>query len=93
MRSPPPPGDVYPQDGQILLQRYQYLCACAFAELQKGSISPPSLIPGSPSNEGDVSKENGDKARGLDWQLTLHVHHAFFVHFFAVTAGLQRENT
>ena len=24
---------------------------------------------------------------------TLHVHHAFFVHFFAVTARLRRENT
>ena len=58
-------------------------------------MSPPSLTPGSRSNDdGDVNDENGKKERGLNWQnITLHVHHAFFVHFFAVIARLQRKNT
>ena len=60
-----------------------------------GSISPPSLTSGSRSNDdGDVNDENGKKARGLNWQnITLHVHHAFFVNFFTVSARLQRKNT
>ena len=38
--------------------------------------------------------ENGKKTICLDskTRLTLRVHHAFFVHFFAVTAVLRREN-
>ena len=49
---------------------------------------------GSLSNDdGDVN-ENGKKAKGFRIGKTtvLHVHHAFFVHFFAVTAGPQRKN-
>ena len=70
------------------------------------SNSSPGLFPwklgggalstrlGSLSNDdGDVN-ENGKKAKGFRIGKTtaLHVHHAFFVHFFAVTAGPQRKN-
>ena len=44
------------------------------------------------SDDGD-GNENGKKAIGLiSKTTTLHVHHAFFVHFLAVVARLQREN-
>ena len=44
------------------------------------------------NDDGDVNK-NGKKAIGLDWQNN-NVARAsrFFVHFFAVTARLRREN-
>ena len=48
---------------------------------------------GSLSNDdGDVN-ENGKKAIGLDWQNNNFARASrFFVHFFAVTARLRREN-
>ena len=48
---------------------------------------------GSISNDdGDVN-ENGKKAIGLDWQNNNFARASrFFVHFFAVTAPLRREN-
>ena len=48
---------------------------------------------GSLSNDDADGNENGKKAIGLiSKTTTLHVHHAFFVHFFAVVARLQRES-
>ena len=39
------------------------------------------------------NRENGKKAMGLiSKTTTLHVHHAFFVHLFAVIARLQRKS-
>ena len=50
-------------------------------------------ISGSLSNDDADGNENGKKAIGLiSKTTTLHVHHAFFVHFFAVVARLQRES-
>ena len=44
------------------------------------------------SDDGDVNG-NAEKTIGLISKTTiLRVHHAFFVHFFAVTARLRREN-
>ena len=41
------------------------------------------------NNDGDGNK-NGKKAMGsIGKTTTLHVYHAFFVHFFAVTTGPQ----
>ena len=43
------------------------------------------------NDDGDVN-ENGKKAIGLDWQNNNFARASrFFVHFFAVTARLQRE--
>ena len=70
------------------------------------SNSSPGLFPwklgggalstrlGSLSNDDSDVNENGKKAIGFRIGKTtaLHVHHAFFVHFFAVTARPQREN-
>ena len=51
------------------------------------------LSTGSLSNDDADGNENGKKAIGLiSKTTTLHVHHASFVHFFAVVARLQREN-
>ena len=48
---------------------------------------------GSLSNDDTDGNENGKKAIGLISKTTsFHVHHAFFVHFFAVVARLQRES-
>ena len=48
---------------------------------------------GSFSNDDADGNENSKTATGLLSKTTsLHVHHAFFVHFFAVTARLRREN-
>ena len=48
---------------------------------------------GSLSNDDADGNENGKKAIGLiSKTTTLHVHHAFFVHFFAVIAQLQCES-
>ena len=44
------------------------------------------------NNDSDVTK-NGKKAIGLDWQNNNFAGASpFFVHFFAVTARLRREN-
>ena len=52
-----------------------------------------SVLVGSLSNDDADGNENGKKAIGLiSKTTTLHVHHAFFVHFFAVIARLQRES-
>ena len=55
------------------------------------------LTLGSLRNDDADGNENGKKAMGLDKQNNnfargLHVLHAFFVHFFAVVARLQRES-
>ena len=51
------------------------------------------LILGSLSNDDADGIENGQKAIGLiSKTTTMHVHHAFFVHFFGVIARLQRES-
>ena len=51
------------------------------------------LTLGSLRNDDADGNENGKKAIGLiSKTTTLHVHHAFFVHFFAVVARLQRES-
>ena len=43
-------------------------------------------------DDGD-GNEDVKKAIGLITKTTIfHVHHTFFVHFFAVTAGMRREN-
>ena len=48
---------------------------------------------GSLSNDDADGNENDKKAIGLfSKTTTLHVHHAFVVHFFAVVAQLQRES-
>ena len=47
---------------------------------------------GSLSNDDADGNENGQKAIGLISKTTMHVHHAFFVHFCAVVARLQRES-
>jgi len=59
-----------------------------------GTITtPPVAQLGSLSNDDADGNENGKKAIGLiSKTTTLHVHHAFFVHFFAVIARLQRES-
>ena len=55
-------------------------------------VSSQILI-GSLSNYDADGNENSKKAIGLISKTsTLHVHHAFFVHFFAVIARLQRES-
>ena len=52
-----------------------------------------SVLVGSLSNDDADGNENGKKAIGLiSKTTTLHVHYAFFVHFFAVIARLQRES-
>ena len=56
-------------------------------------LSCRHVIIGSLSNDdGDVN-ENGKKAIGLDWQNNNFARASrFFVHFFAATARLRREN-
>ena len=55
-------------------------------------VSKDSII-GSLGNDNADGNENGKKVIGLiSKTTTLHVHHAFFVHLFAVVARLQREN-
>ena len=45
------------------------------------------------SNDNGDGNENGKKAIGLDWQNNNFARASrFFVHFFAVTARLPREN-
>ena len=45
------------------------------------------------SNDDGDGNENGKKAKGLDWQNNNFARASrFFVHFFAVTARLQRES-
>ena len=45
------------------------------------------ILGGRLSNDDGSGKEKDKKAIALDLQnKTLHVHHAFFVHFFAVVA-------
>ena len=54
---------------------------------------PVSPTLGSLSNDDADGNKNGKKAIGLiSKTTTLHVHNAFFVHFFAVVARLQRES-
>ena len=51
------------------------------------------LLSGSLSNDDGDGNENGEKAIGLlNKTTTLHVHHTFFVHFFAVVARLQHQS-
>ena len=51
------------------------------------------VLIGSLSNDDADGNENGKKAIGLiSKTTTLHVHHAFFVPFFAVVARIQRES-
>ena len=48
---------------------------------------------GSLSNDDGEVNENGKKTAGLDWQNNNFARaSSFFVHFFAVTARLGREN-
>ena len=45
------------------------------------------------SNDDSDGNENGEKAKGLDWQNNNFARALrFFVHFFAVAARLQRES-
>ena len=63
----------------------------ALPKLNWESLRPLSL--GSLSNDDADGNENGKKAIGLiSKTTTFHVYHAFFVHFFAVIARLQRES-
>ena len=56
-------------------------------------LSVREMSVGSFSNDDGDSNENVKKAIGLLSKTTsFHVHLFFFVHFFAVTARLQREN-
>ena len=51
------------------------------------------MVKGHLSNDDGDINENSKKAIGyVGKTTTLHAHHAFFVHFFAVTARLRREN-
>ena len=53
----------------------------------------PEKIGSLSNDDGDVN-ENGKKAIGLDWQNNNFARASrYFVHFFAVTARLRRENT
>ena len=64
---------------------------CKLHEVSLGVVA--HRIIGSLSNDDADGNENGKKAMGLISKITtLHVHHDFFVHFFAVVARLQREN-
>ena len=55
-------------------------------------VSSPLTI-GRLSNDDGDGKENGKKAIGLDWQNNNFARASrFFVHFFAVSARLQRES-
>ena len=59
-----------------------------------GGAARGAPLLGSLSNDDTDGNENGKKAIGLISKTTsFHVHHAFFVHFFAVVARLQREST
>ena len=50
-------------------------------------------ITGNLSNDDGDGNENGNKAIGFDWQKNNFARASrFFVHFFAVAAGLQRES-
>ena len=52
----------------------------------------PQWKTGLNNDNGDVN-ENGKKAIGLDWQNNNFAPTSrFFVHFFAITARLRREN-
>ena len=56
-------------------------------------LSVREMSVGSFSNGDGDSNENVKKAIGLLSNTTsLHVHHTFSVHFFAVTARLRHEN-
>ena len=56
-------------------------------------LSVREMSVGSFSNNDGDGNENVKKVIGLLSKTTsLHVHHTFFVHFFAVTARLRREN-
>ena len=51
------------------------------------------VILGGLSNDDDDGKQNGKKTIGLDWQNNNFASASrFFVHFFAVAAGLRRES-
>ena len=49
-----------------------------------------SLSNGDGDGDGD-GNENGKKGKRLISKTTLHVHHVFFVHFFAVVARVRHE--
>ena len=56
-------------------------------------LSVREMSVGSFSNDDGDGNENVKKAIGL-WsnKTSLHAQHTFFVHFFAITARLRREN-
>ena len=60
------------------------------------SITPRASVPRA---LGALRLDNGDGDKNIKKPVgliskttTLHVHHTFFVHFFALTARLRREN-
>ena len=60
---------------------------------RRGQTKILTNLIGSLSNDDDDGNENGKKAIGLDWQNNNFARASrFFVHFFAVTARLQRES-
>ena len=56
------------------------------------NVNAADLVESFSNDDGDGNKK-GKKAIGfISKTTTLHVHHNFFVHFFAVTEKLRREN-
>ena len=56
------------------------------------SLDLRSLVGSLSNDDGDVNK-NGKKSKGFDWPNNNFARASrFFVHFFTVTARLQREN-
>ena len=61
--------------------------------IMSGSFMDIAVIIGSLRNYDGDDNENGKKQQVYISKTTiLHVHHAFFVRFFAVVARLRREN-
>ena len=66
-----------------VVTRHQYGISALVSQASLGALR---------SNDAD-GNENVEKTIGfISKTTTLHVHHAFFVHFFAVIARLQRES-
>ena len=70
----------------------QFTKSTALPKLNWESLRPLSLW--SLSNDDEDGNENGKKlsSRFISKTTTFHVHYAFFVHFFAVIARLQRKS-
>ena len=82
--------DVYPSDGQTLLQRHQYQYACLCAELQESSVSclsPHYLVSWSPVYGTDTKIKEKQKQK-LQYNATIYQPYPELIIYAFVLSGL-----